>query len=352
MDMKISSVKRFFVMGLLFFLSACVTGGEAVRVKTVSKSAMEILDKEERDRLAELKQAEQGDKEPNGIKTVIKGTPNYSVDEYLKQFPAGAGSATQDYRVGGYDVLTVTVYEEQDLSRKDLAVSADGYISFPLIGRVLVLNLTPSEIEALIARKLTEGQYVMDAHVSVTVTDYRSKQFMVLGSVKTPGAYPLKAKERVLDALSKAGGVDAELAGRQAVVIRTFDADTPKEKKIVIRLDLPGLLKGGDQTANLALADKDLLYIPKSENFYILGQVKTPGSYPYLEKEVSLVEAISKAGGFTQIAARNRTRIIRVEEGVEKIIEVRVDEITEAGKKGKDVTIQPGDVIVVPESFF
>jgi polysaccharide export outer membrane protein len=58
------------------------------------------------------------------------------------------------------------------------------------------------------------------------------------------------------------------------------------------------------------------------------------------------------AGGFTRIASRNKTRIIRVEEGVEKIIQVKVDAITKAGKKIQDVVIQPNDVIVVPESFF
>ena len=58
------------------------------------------------------------------------------------------------------------------------------------------------------------------------------------------------------------------------------------------------------------------------------------------------------AGGFTPIAARNRTRIIRVENGVEKIIQVKVDAITEAGMKIKDVMIRANDVIVVPESFF
>ena len=58
------------------------------------------------------------------------------------------------------------------------------------------------------------------------------------------------------------------------------------------------------------------------------------------------------AGGFTLIAARNKTRIIRVENGVEKIIQVKVDAITGAGKKIQDVVIRPDDIIFVPESFF
>jgi polysaccharide export outer membrane protein len=100
------------------------------------------------------------------------------------------------------------------------------------------------------------------------------------------------------------------------------------------------------------LVDRDVLYVPTAEYFYIIGQVRKPGSYAIPDREITLVEAIGMAGGFTRIASRNKTRIIRVEEGIEKIIQVKVDAIIKAGKKIQDVVIQPNDVIVVPESFF
>jgi len=257
-----------------------------------------------------------------------------------------------DYRVGGLDVLDITVYEEADLSRKGVRISTDGYISFPLIGRLHVDNLTTSEVENLIAKTLADGQYLREAHVSVIVVEYKSKQFMVLGSVKIPGTYPLMAQERVLDALSRAGGIDFEKGGNRGMIIRTENAGSPQERKVVIRIDLPGLLKGGNQVSNLLLADKDHLYIPSAEPFFIIGQVEKPGSYLYKENDITVVEAISMAGGFTRIASRNRTRIIRMEDGVEKIIEVRVDQITDSGKKAQDIIIKPGDIIVIPESIF
>jgi polysaccharide export outer membrane protein len=221
-----------------------------------------------------------------------------------------------------------------------------------------VENLTTSEIERLIAHKLAEEEYLLDAHVSVMVTGYNSKRFLVLGAVEKPGSYSLKARERILNAISRAGGVRrtreyySERAGKKGMIIRTEDPDTDQESKIVINLDLDGLLKGRDQISNIFMADKDVLFIPTAEHFNIIGQVKNPGSYAIPEREIALVEAISMAGGFTRIAARNRTRIIRVEDGVEKIIEVKMDAITKAGKKIQDVPIKPGDVIVVPESFF
>ncbi len=312
--------------------------------------SLEGVKEEEIAQIEAIKESKNQDE--NHLEDVIHETRNFSVSEYLAHSPDANNPSTHDFSIGGYDVIDIIVYEEPDLSRRSVRVSADGYISFPLIGRVEVEGLTASEVEQKIARELSEGELILDAHVSVTVREYKSKQFFVLGSVNSPGTYSLQARERLLDAISKAGGIDFEQGGKEGVIIRTENPDTPDERKIAIRIELNNLLKGGDQLSNLLLKDKDLLYIPKAEFFYIIGQVKSPGSFPYLEKQITLVEAISKAGGFTELAAKNKTRIIRIEDDVEQIIEVKVDAITESGQKTQDIPIKPGDVIVVPERFF
>ena len=130
------------------------------------------------------------------------------------------------------------------------------------------------------------------------------------------------------------------------------DAPDEQPPKIVITIELERLLRGNDFISNLALHDNDVIYLPKTEFFYIMGQVKKPGSYKLTQKDLTLVGAIGNAGGFTSIAARRKTRIIRVESGTEKIITVNVDAITSAGRKIQDVRIKPNDIIIVPESFF
>lgn len=329
----------------------CAPTGEVVTVKTVPGSGLSGIDETHRARIEQIKASQKG--KDTRLEQVIQETPNYSAREYLGKNPTANNPASRDFKIGGYDILDIKVYEEPDLTREGMPVSAEGYISFPLIGRLEVTGLTTSEIEELISNKLAEGQYLLDAHVSVMLRENRSKGFMVLGGVKSPGSYPLRGWERVLDAISRAGGIDFEQGGKEAVIIRTVERDDASENdKIVIRVELARLLKGGDPESNLLLYDKDLLYIPKAENYYIIGQVRNPGSYPFKDKKITLVEAISRAGGFTVLASRNRTRIVRLENGVEKIIEVKVDAITEAGRKGQDVPILPGDVIVVPESLF
>lgn len=339
---------------LIATILACGPTGDVIQVTTVEteQEPLEDLGEQTLSQLEQIRAAEEDDPENRTLKKVIEQTPNYTTQEYLRRYPGANDPKARNYTIGGYDLLDIVVYEEEDLSREGVPVSADGYITFPLIGRIEVEGKTTSEVEELIANRLAQEQYLLNAHVSVTVAEYKSKQFIVLGSVKEPGSYPMQARERVLDAISRAGGVDFEQGGKHGMIIRTDNPASSLERKIVIQIDLGGLLKGGDQLSNLLLVDQDVLYIPKAENFYIIGQVKEPGSYPYLEKEITLVEAISLAGGFTDIAGRNRTRIIRVEGGVEKIIQVHVDAITDSGMKAKDVVILPGDVIVVPESYF
>jgi polysaccharide export outer membrane protein len=345
-------LRLFMAIALVVFSAACGGKGEVVKVTTVNEGSYAGLNEEHLAKIDEIKKKRDDRDINNSLKNVIEKTRHFSVAQYLMEHPGARGTAGADYTVGGYDVLSITVYEEKDLSREAVRVSGDGYISFPLIGRLEVDGLTTSEIEKMISLRLAKEQYLLDAHVSVMVTEYNSKRFLVLGAAKNPGSYALRARERLLDAISKAGGIDLGQAGKKGMIIRTENPNTEHERKIVINLDLQGLLKGSDQISNIFMADKDTLFVPKAEHFYLIGQVQKPGSYPLAEKDISLVEAISMAGGFTQIAARNRSRIIRVDNGVEKIIEVRVDDITEAGKKIQDVLIQPDDVIVVPESFF
>ena len=342
------SMRVLLVFAALSIISSCTTGKDVVRVIEVKKGENRELSKTELAELAKIKAQKKSENNGQGLNHVIKGTQNFSVPQYLASRPDAAKPIARDYRVGGYDILDITVYEEEDLSPKGLRISADGFITFPLIGRMMVEGLTTSEIEKLISNKLAQGQFIIDAQITVVVVDYRSKKFMVLGSVKNPGSYPLRARERMIDAISRAGGMVFGQGSNQMMIIRTENPDTEQKRKIVIRIDISALLHEGDQQSNLLLMDRDLLYIPKAEQFYIIGEVKNPGSFSFINREITLVEAISMAGGFGEWADRNRTRIVRMEDGIEKIIEVRVDAITKAGQKGQDILIRPGDFIVVP----
>ncbi|MCK4389254.1 MAG: polysaccharide biosynthesis/export family protein [Desulfobacterales bacterium] len=333
-----------------FFVGAC-GGGEVVRVATVHDDLSSLHDTE-RAEIARIKEAQKGKGISSEINHVIKKAPHISAREYLERQGGLESSDALDYTAGGYDVLGIIVYEEPDLSRDAVRVSADGYITFPLIGRVKVADKTTAEIENMIAVRLAEGQFLVNPHVSVLVKEYLSKKVLILGAVERPGSYELRASERVLEVISRAGGVDFAEGGNKITILRTESVGGAKGEKIGIDIHLRRLLDGEDPLSNLQVFDKDVIYIPKADKVFMIGEVKNPGDYVIKDRDITLVEAIGMAGGFTRIAARNRTKIIRIEDGVEKIIHVRVDEITGEGKKAQDILLKPNDIIVVPESFF
>lgn len=107
------------------------------------------------------------------------------------------------------------------------------------------------------------------------------------------------------------------------------------------------------------LLDRDYLVNPQVSVFIeqystvsILGQVKEPGSFE-IKGKLTLIEAISLAGGFTKIAATNDVRIMRtMPDGTKSTIKVKANDIINKGREEDDVLLHPGDIITVPESFF
>ncbi|MDM8516315.1 polysaccharide biosynthesis/export family protein [Desulfobacterales bacterium HSG16] len=337
-----------FIFLVLIFVVSC-SKKILMDVTTVSEGEIEGIGERDLAQLREIKDAIQGEKEDIDLIQIIQSNPNYTIREYLTIDPEASNLAANDYQVGGYDVLNISVYEEPDLSLGEAQVSAKGFISFPLLGRIEVEGMTAQEIEALIARELVDRGLILNAQVTVTVIGFNSKSYSRMGA-GGGGKLPLSANIRVLDALS--GGVDFEVAQKEGWIIRTLNAGTDKETKIIIHLDLSEFIKGGIPLSNIPLKDKDIVYIPKPQYYYIIRAVGGAGKYPYNQKEVTLLDAIIQGGGFNPIDATNRIRIIRVEDGKEKMYKVNLDNMVDTGSITKDFIIKPGDVIYIPESYF
>ena len=90
-----------------------------------------------------------------------------------------------------------------------------------------------------------------------------------------------------------------------------------------------------------------------NKTVYVLGQVSKPGSIQIPpEKQLTVLEAITSVGGFTDIANTSKVRVLRMEDGKQKSMDVDVSQITKQGNKSLDISLQPGDVVFVPQSLF
>lgn len=94
------------------------------------------------------------------------------------------------YRVGPFDRLTITVFNEPTLSFTDIPVDAEGRFDYPLIGTVDAAGLTTEELTGEIKQRL-DATYYRDARVTVFVTNSASRFVVVEGSVEEPGRYEL-----------------------------------------------------------------------------------------------------------------------------------------------------------------
>lgn len=90
-----------------------------------------------------------------------------------------------------------------------------------------------------------------------------------------------------------------------------------------------------------------------NKQVYVLGEVKKPGSIELpKERKLTVLEAITLSGGFTEIAAQDRTRILRKRNGRSEFISIQISKITKEGDKNADLPLEPNDVVFVPQSFF
>jgi len=137
---------------------------------------------------------------------------------------ASRSTAPESYRIGPEDVLLISVWKNDALSRS-VPVRPDGKISLPLLNDVQAAGLTALELRDVLTQKLAE--YLPSPEVAVIVSDIRSFKVSVIGEVTKPGRYELKSWTTVLDVLALAGGF-TQFASRSRIVILQSDGKTMK----------------------------------------------------------------------------------------------------------------------------
>lgn len=134
---------------------------------------------------------------------------------------SGAFTGVSDYRIGALDMLQITVFQLDDLDR-EVRVNTSGMVSLPLIGAVQAGGKTVSELEALIAAKLSET-YLQNPQVSVFVKEFTSQRVTVEGAVRKPGIFPITGRTTLLQAVALSEGLDPLADPSSVVVFRTIE---------------------------------------------------------------------------------------------------------------------------------
>jgi polysaccharide export outer membrane protein len=164
------------------------------------------------------------------------------------------GVHAESYHVGPGDILEISVWRDENLSRQ-LVITPDSILSYPLIGDVNVANMSVAEIRTIITKKLAE--YVPDASVAVMVKEIKSLNAYVIGQVKDPGVYPISMNTRVMQALAMAKGLTPFASERDIHILRYKGKSIEK-----ISFDYKAVLKGENLDQDILLERGDVIVVP------------------------------------------------------------------------------------------
>jgi polysaccharide export outer membrane protein len=187
-----------------------------------------------------------------------------------------------DYVVGPQDVLTITSYDQADLSGK-FTVEADGTFTYPMIGRVKAGGTTLRQVEMRVKQQMKDMGFFKNPQITVSVDTYKSQKVFIVGEVRNPGSYTLSGDMSLVEALARAGSTLPTASG-EAVIVHPAGGAAPgpvlptsKNAANVVHVDLKEL-QGGLSGQQEALRDGDTIYVPRAESVFVFGQVKSPGA--------------------------------------------------------------------------
>jgi polysaccharide export outer membrane protein len=244
-----------------------------------------------------------------------------------------------NYVVGPADLLRIHVLGEPQLSGV-YRVENDGQFNYPFVGRVKAGGLTVAGVAQALKAGLANG-YLRDPQVTVEVEQFRSQSVFVIGEVRTPGKYVLTGSVTLLDALAQAGST-TQSAGAEVLILHprataSGQPTLPGQGDADIERVSLREIEDGKLSRNVSIRDGDTIFVPKIDRFFVIGQVRNAGSYP-LERNMTVLQAISTAGGISERGSNRRLKIIRIVNNKRKEFDAKPTDI-----------VKPGDTIVVPQ---
>lgn len=251
--------------------------------------------------------------------------------------------AASPYSIRSGDLLFIHVYRQEELSLR-VRVDSEGFLSFPVAGRIKAQGRQPEQIEKVIAGALRRQGFA-SPDVVVSVESYAPRRVFIFGAILFTGEpfclIPESGELTAMQAVSAAGGLapDADVA---RIVVRRQDAAGRTE---IVPVPAGEILRGG-KAADIVLRPFDTVIVPRARAVSVLGAVKRPGEFHIApDGPLTLSLVIALAGGAERPKSLSAVRVTR---GATSF-SVDLLQFLEEGR-GSDRELEPGDIVYVPES--
>ena len=325
---------------LLGFLTGCAaSSNDAENEKGVPSSFFTLLPKKN----------EEPPLEPETPPEKVPTLEQNSAFREINGFP--------DYVIGVGDILSITQLKAAGQETVNVKVPLSGKISYSFLDDIQASGQTTTEVDDTITQQLEA--YVKKPRVEVSVSEFSSKKVFLLGEIARieglpqsgPGVYTLKGKTSLLTMLISIGGQTSKADLNRVELTRGGK---------IYYLNLNKILQGaGGEDIFLENGDRVVIaeqpIFKKEEDFiknrvYVLGDVHNPGLYES-KTDVTILEAITRAGGANLSAARSRVRIVRGNSKNPEVIPIDLKRLIDNSDLSLNVPLQDGDVVYVPTSF-
>jgi polysaccharide biosynthesis/export protein len=273
--------------------------------------------------------------------------------------PAGNGAQAPvairpDYVLGPNDQILIRVPQSDEINEKPFRIATDGFIDLPLAGRIKAEGLTVQALEAEVTNRLRE--YIRQPLVSITVTQFRSEPVFFVGAFRAPGIYPLQGRRTLVEMLTAVGGIQPNASRRIKITRRAEYGPIPSSNAIVdpakkvstAEVSLESLTQEVNPAEDIVLLSYDVVSVDRAERIYVSGEVGKVSAIEFGERSsISVAQALTEAGGFTQFAKRDKVRVLRPVLGTNRraVIDIDVKRVFEG--KDLDFPLQPNDVLFV-----
>jgi polysaccharide export outer membrane protein len=194
--------------------------------------------------------------------------------------------------------------------------------------------------------------------VAVTVTEFRSQPISVIGAVNNPGVHQVRGHKTLVEVLSLCGGLRPDAGNLVKITRRKESGPIPvPSAKVdasgqftVAELSLKSIMQAERPQDNLVIKPDDVITIPRAEMVYVIGEVRNSGGYVLNDREsISVLKALSLAGGIVHTAAPKRAKILcSAAGGSEHRVEVAIDLKKVLDGSAPDPPLHPEDILFIP----
>jgi len=263
----------------------------------------------------------------------------------LAQTSETASANLPAQKIGGDDLLAISVYDSPELTRT-VRVSGEGQIRLPMLKRAIeAAGLYPRDLETAITAALRSEQILVDPVVTVTVAEYRSRPISVSGAVKRPVTFQASGTLTLLDAITRAEGLASE-AGSEILLTRHGGDGKPVTGHIPVK----ALFEGDKPELNPRLSGGEEIRVPEAGRVFVAGSVKNPGAFPMKDgPDTSVLKVVALAGGLIPFSSKE-AYIYRRKPGAEAKDEIPIPLAEIMSRKSPDVPLAADDILYVPDA--